>query len=111
MEIEIERCCMKDAVKSIVRAGLNKKITEKEAIILCVYYMFFMMSIYTVIIAYNMIGVHWILEGIISEDAIHMIELFINMLVVMHSVEEMKDVYNAIRCKCEFRKNYMEEEN
>jgi len=105
--IVIADCCMKQEIKKFTDFLVRKPLTDREVLLLAVYQ--FAMNIVIDIallqfqVAYRLFA--WLLYGIVSNNIIFHLALFMNILILIQIIESIKEFIHTLRCKCDYREH------
>jgi hypothetical protein len=103
--IFIADCCLKQQIKNFSDLLGRKRLTDREALLLCAYQIAMNIMIDIAIIRFKLtyLGLFWLLENIFSNKLILLGALFLNSLIIIQVVECIKEFIHTLRCKCEYR--------
>ena len=106
-------CCMKKTVKDLAKTWVNHDLTEREVMLACIYQFAITSVLYFSIIEYQIVTrcLSWAFIEFITMKFIIMLSLFINTMLVLHSIENLKIVATALICKCDYREHPELEDN
>lgn len=105
--IVIADCCLKQEIKKFTDFLVRKPLTDREVLLLAVYQ--FVMNIMVDIallqfkVAYSLFA--WLLEGVLSNNVIFHMAIFLNFLILIQMIENIKEFIHTLRCKCDYREH------
>jgi hypothetical protein len=103
--IMVDNCCMKQNIKDFIKSLINKPLTELEATILCIYQIIFTATISIALIQFKIAAksITLILSDFIPTYMITLIALFINTMIIIQMICQVKEFISALFCKCDYR--------
>jgi hypothetical protein len=105
--IMMEECCLKNTIQRYVKHVICKPLTEAEARMLCIYEFTLSTTTYIAIIQFQVVGhlLTCVSVNICSIHLIRMAALFINIMFIIHIIENFKELIRAVLCKCDYRQH------
>jgi len=100
----VKNCCMKQSVKKYAKILINKPLTDIQAILICLYQFIIMLFAFNGIIQFHIAAriLTWLFNGLLEEDIILIIALFINITIGIEIMGELQSLIIAFLCKCDY---------
>ena len=105
MEIEdVTNCCMKQTVKKYIKLLINKRLTNIEVLLICLYQFVITMIVCMGIIQFHIVArcLTWMFQCLLEDDSIMLIALFINIIIIIQFIGEIYTLIIAFLCKCDY---------
>lgn len=101
---DVKNCCMKQTVKNYSKMLINKPLTDIQAILICLYQFIIMLFAFNGIIQFHIAAriLTWLFNGLLEEDIILIIALFINITIGIEIIGELHSLIIAFLCKCDY---------
>ena len=105
--IMMDDCCMKKTIKDLAKTWANNHLTEREVMQICIYQFAVTAAFYFAIIDYQLATrcLTWAFLEFITMKFIIMLSLFINIMLFIQMIENLKKVVGALACKCDYREH------
>jgi hypothetical protein len=105
--IVIADCCMKQEIKKFSDFLVQKPMTDREVLVLAIYQLATNILIDLALIqfkvAYRLFV--WLLYGVFSNNVIFHLAIFLNFLILIQIVENIKEFVHTMRCQCDYREH------
>ena len=98
-------CCMKNDIKTLVNLLLNKKLSDTEVTLLCIYHFLMNMTICCALIQFKVVDycVVWFFSGFLTNHFVITLTLFLKTMLLVKLIENIKEIVFKLKCKCDCR--------
>jgi hypothetical protein len=105
--IMMDDCCMKSTIKKFVKFLKHKPLTNDQALMIYVYHFLFSITLNLSIIQYRFVSrwLEWANPGLLSSLMITHIAIFVNILILIEMIENIKEMIHTVSCKCDYRQH------
>ena len=98
---------MKQEIKKFTDFLVRKPLTDREVLLLAIYQIATNILIDIALlqfkVAYSLFA--WLLEGVLSNNVIFHMAIFLNFLILIQMIENIKEFIHTLRCKCDYREH------
>jgi hypothetical protein len=96
-------CCMKSKMKKFLNVLGFKKLTNREALMFCIYQTAFaFLVVYGIVLfQFGLYGLILIFGQLLSGHIIILMNTTFNILIMFQFIDRMNDLFQAVLCKCE----------
>lgn len=98
---------MKQEIKKFSNFLVRKSLTDREVLLLAIYQIAMNILIDVALlqfkVAYRLFA--WLLYDVVSNNIILHMAIFLNFLILIQIIENIKEFIHTLRCKCDYREH------
>ena len=96
-------CCMKSKMKKFLNVLGFKQLTNREALMFCIYQTAFaFIVVYGIVLfQFGLYGLILVFGQLLSGHIIILMNTTFNILIMFQFIDRMNDLFQAVLCKCE----------